>query len=69
VFIGRIERAAKDGGFSNMSAFIRAAIERELAGRESGVDAAEDRIAAVSTGCPARSEALCQRTGLGEGIT
>lgn len=45
-FIGRIERAAKDGGFSNTSAFIRAAIERELAGRESGVDAAEDRLAA-----------------------
>ena len=37
---------AKDGGFSNPSAFIRAAIERELAGRESGVDAAEERIAA-----------------------
>jgi Arc/MetJ-type ribon-helix-helix transcriptional regulator len=41
----RIERATKDGGFSNPSAFIRAAIERELAGRESGVDAAEERIA------------------------
>jgi Arc/MetJ-type ribon-helix-helix transcriptional regulator len=46
MLIGRIERAAKDGGFSNPSAFIRAAIERELAGRESGVDAAEERIAA-----------------------
>lgn len=44
--IGRIERAASDGGFSNPSAFMRAAIERELAGRESGVDAAEERIAA-----------------------
>ena len=44
--IGRIERAAKDGGFSSPSAFIRAAIQRELAGRESGVDAAEERIAA-----------------------
>lgn len=43
---GRIERASKDGGFSNPSAFIRAAVERELAGRESGVDAAEERIAA-----------------------
>ena len=42
----RVERATKEGGFSNPSAFIRAAIERELAGRESGVDAAEDRIAA-----------------------
>jgi Arc/MetJ-type ribon-helix-helix transcriptional regulator len=46
LLIGRIERAAKAGGFSNPSAFIRAAIERELAGRESGVDAAEERIAA-----------------------
>src|ERR1700729_897495 len=42
----RIEAATKQGGFSNPSAFIRAAIERELAGRESGVDAAEERIAA-----------------------
>ena len=42
----RIEAATKQGGFSSRSAFIRAAIERELAGRESGVDAAERRIAA-----------------------
>jgi Arc/MetJ-type ribon-helix-helix transcriptional regulator len=42
----RIEVATKEGGYSNPSAFIRAAIERELAGRESGVDAAEERIAA-----------------------
>jgi hypothetical protein len=42
----RIEAAAKKGGFSCGSAFIRAAIERELAGRESDVDAAEERIAA-----------------------
>jgi Arc/MetJ-type ribon-helix-helix transcriptional regulator len=42
----RVERATRDGGFSNPSAFIRAAIERELAGRENGVDAAEDRHAA-----------------------
>ena len=42
----RIEAATKKGGFSSHSAFIRAAIERELAGRESGVDAAEQRIAA-----------------------
>ena len=42
----RIEVATKKGGFSSHSAFIRAAIERELAGRESGVDAAERRIAA-----------------------
>jgi len=44
--IARVERAAKDGGFSNPSAFIRASIQRELAGRESEVEAAEDRIAA-----------------------
>jgi hypothetical protein len=42
----RIEAAAKKGGFSCGSAFIRGAIERELAGRESDVDAAEERIAA-----------------------
>ena len=42
----RIEAATKQGGFSCSSAFIRAAIERELAGRESGVDVAEQRIAA-----------------------
>lgn len=42
----RVEAAAKKGGFSCGSAFIRAAIERELAGRESDVDAAEERIAA-----------------------
>src|SRR3954468_10423108 len=42
----RVEGATRDGGFANPSAFIRAAIQRELAGRESGVDAAEERIAA-----------------------
>ena len=42
----RIEAAAKKGGFSSGSAFMRAAIERELTGRESDVDAAEERIAA-----------------------
>ena len=42
----RIEAATKEGGFSSASAFMRAAIERELAGRESGVDVAEQRIAA-----------------------
>jgi Arc/MetJ-type ribon-helix-helix transcriptional regulator len=42
----RIEAGAKQGGFSSRSAFMRAAIERELAGRESGVDVAEQRIAA-----------------------
>jgi Arc/MetJ-type ribon-helix-helix transcriptional regulator len=44
--IASVERAAREGGFSNPSAFIRAAIQRELAGRESEVEAAEDRIAA-----------------------
>jgi len=44
--IGRVERAAKAGGFSSPSAFIRAAIQRELAGRESEVEAAEERIVA-----------------------
>jgi Arc/MetJ-type ribon-helix-helix transcriptional regulator len=43
--VARVERAAKEGGFSNPSAFIRAAIQRELAGRESEVEAAEERIA------------------------
>jgi hypothetical protein len=42
----RVQGAAKESGFTNSNAFIRAAIERELAGRESGVDAAEERIAA-----------------------
>jgi hypothetical protein len=46
LLIGRIERAAEDGGFASPTAFMRAAIERELAGRESGVDASEARIAA-----------------------
>ena len=41
-----IEAATKKGGLSSPSAFMREAIERELAGRESGVDAAEQRIAA-----------------------
>ena len=42
----RIAVAMQRGGFSSRSAFIRGAVERELAGRESGVDAAEQRIAA-----------------------
>ena len=42
----RIEAATQKGGCSSSSAFIRAAIKRELVGRESGVDAAEQRIAA-----------------------
>lgn len=44
--VARVERAAKEGGFSNPSAFIRAAIQRELGGRESEVEASEERIAA-----------------------
>lgn len=44
--IARVERAAKEGSFSNPSTFIRAAIQRELAGRESEVEASEERIAA-----------------------
>ena len=43
----RVTRAAAEGGFSNASAFIRAAVEHELAGRESGVESAEARIAAT----------------------
>ena len=42
----RLQIAAEQGGFADTNAFIRAAIQRELAGRESGVDAAEERIAA-----------------------
>ncbi len=42
----RIEAATKKGGFSSDSAFMREAIERELVGRKSVVDAAEQRIAA-----------------------
>lgn len=42
----RIEAAVKEGGFTSRSAFIRSAVEHELAGRESGVNAAEERIAA-----------------------
>jgi hypothetical protein len=41
-----VEAATKRGGFSNPNAFIREAIERDLAGRDSGIDAAEQRIAA-----------------------
>jgi Arc/MetJ-type ribon-helix-helix transcriptional regulator len=42
----RIEAATEEGGFSSASAFMRAATERELAGRENFVDAAQQRIAA-----------------------
>ncbi len=42
----RIELAAKQGGFGNLSAFMRAALERELSGRESALEDTERRIAA-----------------------
>jgi hypothetical protein len=42
----RIEAATKPGGSSSPNTFLRAAIKRELAGRESGVDVAEQSIAA-----------------------
>lgn len=42
----RVDDAARSGGYQNVSAFIRSALERELAGRDSGVTEAEARIAA-----------------------
>jgi Arc/MetJ-type ribon-helix-helix transcriptional regulator len=42
----RLERAVKDHGFSNASAFIRDAIHRALFGQETAAEAAEQRIAA-----------------------
>ena len=68
LMIERIERAARDGGFSSSTAFIRAAIERELAGRDNGMDTAEERIAASLNALAARCEAsswhsrLCSRS-------
>ena len=41
-----IVKAARDGGFSSPSAFIRAAVERELKGQESHVDETELRVTA-----------------------
>jgi hypothetical protein len=38
--------ASKRGGYQNVSAFIRAALKRELEGREGAIDEAEGRIAA-----------------------
>jgi hypothetical protein len=43
----RLQLATRNGGFSNPSAFIRAAVEHELAGRESELGAAEEKIAAT----------------------
>ena len=44
--LSRVEQAAKQGGFESPSGFIRAAIERELSGRESTLDETERRIVA-----------------------
>ena len=43
----RIEEAVVKGGYQSASAFMRAAIEREIAGRNEGVDGLEERIAAT----------------------
>ena len=43
---GRVERAAREHGFSSSSAFIREAIQRAVSGQESAAEAAEQRIAA-----------------------
>ena len=45
--LAHVERAAKEGGFANPSAFIRTSIQRELAGRDSEVQGVEERIAAT----------------------
>jgi Arc/MetJ-type ribon-helix-helix transcriptional regulator len=42
----RVERAAREHGFSNSSAFIREAIQRAISGQETAAEAAEQRIAA-----------------------
>jgi Arc/MetJ-type ribon-helix-helix transcriptional regulator len=42
----RIEEAVATGGYQSASAFMRMAIEREIAGRDVGVDDVEKRIAA-----------------------
>lgn len=42
----RIDRATREHGFSNPSAFIRDAIQRALAGQENATEAAEQRIVA-----------------------
>jgi Arc/MetJ-type ribon-helix-helix transcriptional regulator len=43
---GRVERAAREHGFANPSAFIRDAIQRATSGQETAAEAAEQRIAA-----------------------
>src|ERR1017187_5361855 len=57
----RIEAAAKKGGFSSHSAFIRAAIERELAGRRCGGTA--DRCESGSHG-PRNSQSADRTAGV-----
>lgn len=44
--LSEIAKAARDGGYSSQSAFMRTAIERELRGRESGLDEPELRVTA-----------------------
>ena len=43
---GRVERTAREHGFSNPSAFIREAIQRAVSDQENAAEAAEQRIAA-----------------------
>jgi Arc/MetJ-type ribon-helix-helix transcriptional regulator len=59
----RVEAATKCGGFSSHSAFIRAAIERELVVRESGVDAAERRIGELGSHGPRNSQSADRAVG------
>jgi hypothetical protein len=44
--VAEIAKAARDGGFASPSAFIRAAVERELKGQESNLDQTELRVTA-----------------------
>jgi hypothetical protein len=44
--VAEIAKAARDGGFASSSAFIRAAVERELKGQESNLDETELRVTA-----------------------
>jgi hypothetical protein len=44
--LAEIAKAARDGGYSSQSAFMRTAIERELRGREIGLDETELRVTA-----------------------
>jgi Arc/MetJ-type ribon-helix-helix transcriptional regulator len=44
--VAEIAKAARDGGFASPSAFMRAAVERELKGQESNLDETELRVTA-----------------------